>query len=77
MNQARAADVAAIPASYLSDVERGHRTPSLDWLRDYADALGVPRSSLSPDLADRPQSPLDPSRLPPVPALSKKKRRGC
>jgi transcriptional regulator with XRE-family HTH domain len=61
------ADVAAllgVSMPFISDLERGRRKASLEWLRDYADALGVPRSSLSADLADR--KPKARKKKPPV-----------
>lgn len=52
-------------AGFISDVERGRRNVTLDWLADVADKIGVPRSSLSPELADvAPAPPRPPSPAP-------------
>jgi transcriptional regulator with XRE-family HTH domain len=35
-----------VSRSYLSEIEKGTKTPSLDMLDKYADEFGIPRSSI-------------------------------
>lgn len=46
MKQNEAADKLGISKSYLSEIEKGHKEPSLDLLRKYEDAFDIPTSSI-------------------------------
>lgn len=45
-NQTDLADRIGISKSYLSEIERGHKEPSLDILRRYSEFFDIPVSSL-------------------------------
>lgn len=45
----------SVKVQYWSDVERGRRTPSLEWLWEAAGALGCDPSKLDGRLARRPR----------------------
>lgn len=53
LTQAALAGRLGITKAYVCQVERGYRTPTLDWLRDTARAIGCDPASLDPDLASR------------------------
>ena len=46
LNQAEVAAKLGLSKSYVSEIERGHKEPSLDVLRKYSEAFDVPLSSL-------------------------------
>jgi transcriptional regulator with XRE-family HTH domain len=46
LNQLQMADKLSISPSYLSEIEKGKKAPSLDILEKYAQILGMPVSSL-------------------------------
>lgn len=46
INQANLAKKLGVSRSYISELESGNRTPSIDLLRRYADVFNVPVSSL-------------------------------
>ena len=46
MKQNEAADKLGISKSYLSEIEKGHKKPSLDLLRKYESAFDIPTSSI-------------------------------
>lgn len=46
LSQSSLADKIGISKSYLNEIERGHKEPSLDVLRRYAEFFDVPMSSL-------------------------------
>lgn len=46
MNQVQMADRLQISTSYLSEIEKGKKTPSFELLEKYAALIGVPVSSL-------------------------------
>jgi len=46
MNQSQMAKRLDISPSYLSEIEKGKKTPSLDLLEKYAEVIGIPVSSL-------------------------------
>lgn len=46
LTQAELADQIGVSRSYLNELERGHKEPSLEVLRKYAEHFDVPLSSL-------------------------------
>lgn len=46
MKQNEAADKLGISKSYLSEIEKGHKEPSLDLLRRYENTFDIPTSSI-------------------------------
>ena len=46
MKQNEAAEKLGISKSYLSEIEKGHKEPSLDLLRKYEAAFNIPASSI-------------------------------
>jgi transcriptional regulator with XRE-family HTH domain len=46
LSQSELADRTGISKSYLNEIERGHKEPSLDILRKYSEFFDVPLSSL-------------------------------
>ena len=61
LKQTELAQVLGVTANYLSLVERGHREPSLTFLRKFATRLGVPlREFLWVALADETAAEADP-----------------
>lgn len=46
MKQNEAADKLGISKSYLSEIEKGHKEPSLELLRKYESAFDIPTSSI-------------------------------
>lgn len=46
MRQSEAADKLGISKSYLSEIEKGRKKPTLDLIEKYADAFDVPVSSI-------------------------------
>ncbi len=46
MKQNEAAERLGISKSYLSEIEKGHKEPSLDLLRKYEVCFGIPVSSI-------------------------------
>jgi transcriptional regulator with XRE-family HTH domain len=46
MKQAEAAQKMGISKSYLSEIERGHKEPTLDILRKYEALFNIPMSSI-------------------------------
>ena len=46
MKQNEAADKLGISKSYLSEIEKGHKEPSLELLRKYETAFDIPTSSI-------------------------------
>lgn len=46
MKQKDAADVLGLSTSYLSEIEKGHKVPTLDVLHRYSDQFGLPLSSI-------------------------------
>lgn len=54
LSQASLAARLGCRAAYVSDVERGRRTPTLDWLWEAADRMGANPRDLDSRLEDRP-----------------------
>ena len=54
LNQVRMADRLDISPSYLNEIEKGKKTPSLELLEKYAAMIGIPVSSLI-FLAEEPE----------------------
>ena len=46
LNQTEMADRLGISKSYLSQIEHGHKKPTLDLLEKYAEVFGIPLSNL-------------------------------
>lgn len=46
LNQSNLAKKVGVSRSYISEIESGNRTPSLDLLNRYADVFNIPVSSL-------------------------------
>lgn len=46
LNQAELAAKLGLSKSYISEIERGHKEPSLDVIRKYSEVFDVPMSSL-------------------------------
>lgn len=46
LNQSALAKTLGVSRSYISELESGNRTPSLDLLNRYADVFNIPTSSL-------------------------------
>ena len=46
LKQKQVAERLAISTSYLSEIEKGHKTPTLDLIQRYSDAFGLPVSSI-------------------------------
>ncbi len=46
MKQNEAADRLGVSKSYLSEIERGHKIPSLDLIRKYEKTFNIPASSI-------------------------------
>lgn len=46
LNQIQMASKLGISPSYLSEIEKGKKVPSLDIIEKYADIIGIPTSSL-------------------------------
>jgi len=57
LSQGKLAEALGISQSYVADVERGRRQPTLEWLILAADAVGCNRSELDERLADRVDTP--------------------
>jgi transcriptional regulator with XRE-family HTH domain len=46
IKQSEAAERLGISKSYLSEIEKGHKKPTLELIDKYADAFGIPASSI-------------------------------
>lgn len=46
MKQNEAADKLGVSKSYLSEIEKGHKDPSLDLIRKYENTFEIPASSI-------------------------------
>jgi len=46
MNQTKAAKKLGISNSYLSEIEKGHKRPTLDLIEQYASLFKIPKSSI-------------------------------
>lgn len=46
LKQKQVAERLDISTSYLSEIEKGHKTPSLDLIQRYSDIFGLPVSSI-------------------------------
>lgn len=46
LKQSQAAEKLGVSQSYLSEIERGTKTPTLDFIRKYSDAFDIPASSI-------------------------------
>ncbi len=46
LKQKEAAELLDVSASYLSEIEKGHKAPTLDIVQRYADKFGLPVSSI-------------------------------
>ncbi|PTW49201.1 DNA-binding XRE family transcriptional regulator [Sphingomonas faeni] len=46
LKQKQVAERLDISTSYLSEIEKGHKVPSLDLIQRYSDAFGIPASSI-------------------------------
>lgn len=46
MKQKEAAELLDVSTSYLSEIEKGHKVPTLDIVQRYADKFGLPMSSI-------------------------------
>lgn len=46
MKQSEAAEKLGISKSYLSEIENGHKDPTLDVIRKYESTFGIPASSI-------------------------------
>lgn len=46
MKQKDAAKLVGVSVSYLSEIEKGHKTPSLEVIEKYSDKFGIPVSSI-------------------------------
>lgn len=46
LKQKQVAEQLGISTSYLSEIEKGHKTPSLDLVQRYSDIFGLPVSSI-------------------------------
>ena len=61
LNQVRMAEKLQISPSYLNEIERGKKTPSLELLNKYAEIAGIPVSSLmflAEELRDNGHAPV-------------------
>lgn len=46
LKQTQAAELLGVSQSYLSELERGSKTPTLDVIQKYSDAFDIPASSI-------------------------------
>lgn len=46
LKQKQVAERLDVSTSYLSEIEKGHKTPSLDLIQRYSDCFGLPVSSI-------------------------------
>jgi len=46
LKQKQVAERLDISTSYLSEIEKGHKTPTLELVQRYSDAFGLPASSI-------------------------------
>jgi transcriptional regulator with XRE-family HTH domain len=46
LKQKEAAELLRVSTSYLSEIEKGHKVPSLEIVQRYADQFGLPLSSI-------------------------------
>lgn len=46
LKQKQVAERLSISTSYLSEIEKGHKTPTLELIQRYSDAFGLPVSSI-------------------------------
>ena len=46
LKQKQVAELLDVSTSYLSEIEKGHKTPTLDIVQRYSDKFGIPVSSI-------------------------------
>lgn len=46
LKQKQVAELLEVSTSYLSEIEKGHKTPTLDIVQRYSDKFGIPVSSI-------------------------------